>query len=88
MTNIKLGIVWIKNVCKSYGQMIKLSSDGEKNNKNKIIVFPAKQILTLNSLFLCYTSMTQKRDREILPSGFQIASTSNLQNDLNKEKLK
>ena len=65
MTNIKLGIVWIKNVCKSYGQMIKLSSDGEKNNRNKIIVFPVKKILTLDSLFLCYSSMIRKRDREI-----------------------
>ena len=44
MTDIKLGTVWIKNVCKSYGQMIKLSSDGEKNNKIKIIVFPVKKI--------------------------------------------
>ena len=34
MTNIKLGTVWIKNVCKSYGQMIKLSSDGVSSEAN------------------------------------------------------
>ena len=63
MTNIKLGVFsGIKNVCKSYGQMTKLSSDGEKSNKK--IVFPVKQILKTEQFFLCYSSMIRKRERD------------------------